>query len=58
MRGWLFHISRDARLLFGARETLLRYKLYAWKRFVEYQRFFAVEADAVRSAIERRRRAG
>lgn len=54
----LFHIFRDAQLLFGARETLLRYELYAWKRFVEYQRFFAAEAAAVRGAIERRRRAG
>ncbi len=54
----LFHVFRNAQLLYGDRETFLRYELYAWRRFVEYERFFALEADAVRKGIERLRRAG
>ncbi len=54
----LYHVFRNAQLLFGERETFLRYEVYAWRRFVEYERFFALEAEAVRKGIDRVRRAG
>ena len=50
-------IFQRAQLLYGDPQDMLRYRMYAWRRFVEYGRFFALEADAVRRGIDRLRRA-
>lgn len=46
-------IFRRAQLLHGHAQDMARYSTYAWRRFVEYQRFFAIEAEAVREGIAR-----
>ena len=51
--GW--HALRQPQLLVGDPGDLLRYQTYAWRRFVEYAPFFALEADAVRRGIARLR---
>ena len=52
-----WEILQGAQLLYGDRRDLLRYQTYAWRRFVEYGRFFALEAAAVREGIARLRHA-
>jgi predicted nucleotidyltransferase len=54
--GW--HALRAPRLLFGDPADLARRQAYAWRRMVEYERFFALEADAVRRGITRFLHAG
>jgi predicted nucleotidyltransferase len=54
--GW--HALRAPLLLYGNPADLARRQLYAWRRMVEYQPFFALEADAVRRGIARFARAG
>lgn len=47
--GW--HALRQPQLLAGDPGDLARYQTYAWRRFVEYTPFFALEADAVRRSL-------
>ena len=49
--GW--HALRAPRLLYGDPADLARRQAYAWRRMVEYQPFFALEAEAVRRGIAR-----
>ena len=46
-----WYALRQPRLLFGDPGDLARYQVYTWRRFVEYQPFFELEADAVRRGI-------
>ena len=48
-----WHALRQPRLLFGTAGDLAAHQAYAWRRFVEYQPFFELEADAVRRGIAR-----
>jgi predicted nucleotidyltransferase len=54
--GW--HALRAPRLLYGNPADLARRQAYAWRRMVEYEPFFALEAEAVRRGIARLARAG
>ena len=54
--GW--HALRAPRLLYGNLADLARRQAYAWRRMVEYEPFFALEAEAVRRGIARLARAG
>lgn len=46
-----WQIFRHAALLFGDAAEFARYRAYAWRRFVEYAPFFALEAAAVRRRL-------
>jgi len=46
-----WYALRQPRLLIGDPRDLARHQAYAWRRFVEYEPFFALEADAVRRRI-------
>lgn len=46
---------RRARLLVGDPRDLVRYRTYAWRRFVEYAPFFELEARSVRRRLARYR---
>lgn len=46
---------RRPHLLLGDTRELIRAQTYAWRRFVEYQPFFQLEARAVHQAIARLR---
>lgn len=48
-----WQIFRQAQLLFGDAGEFARYRAYAWRRFVEYAPFFALEAEAVRRRLAR-----
>ncbi|HEX9728954.1 MAG TPA: nucleotidyltransferase domain-containing protein [Gemmatimonadales bacterium] len=54
--GW--HALRAPRLLYGNAADLARRQAYAWRRLVEYEPFFALEAEAVRRGIARLARVG
>lgn len=47
--GW--QALRDAQLLWGDPRLFGERRRYAWRRFVEYSRFFALEASAVRRRL-------
>lgn len=53
-----WHVCRNARLLFGDARDLEERRAYAWRRFVEYDRFFELERRAVRARIAQLRHAG
>ncbi len=48
-----WHALRESRLLSGSAGDLAAHQAYAWRRFVEYQPFFELEANAVRRGIAR-----
>ncbi|MDQ7844599.1 MAG: nucleotidyltransferase domain-containing protein [Armatimonadota bacterium] len=52
-----WEITRAGRLLYGERSEWTRYAIYAWRRFVDYMRFFDLEADAVERGVARLRHA-
>lgn len=52
-----WEISQSAQLLYGDPQDMAQYCAYAWRRFVEYGKFFALEADAVQRGIARLRHA-
>lgn len=53
-----WHVCRNARLLFGDARDFEERRAYAWRRFVEYDRFFERERQAVRAGIAQLRHAG
>lgn len=46
-----WQVYRHARLLYGDADEFARRRAYAWRRFVDYAPFFALEAEAVRRRL-------